>query len=294
MQKELEIPNLHKALNVVCHTMTQFQFNKIYVIESLFPEDEKSGEILHNDIIRRKIEQTKSGIEHELILVNNKEEFFKAFDYIRQEVIYRLVNPIIHFEIHGCKEGFVLNSDELIEWKDLQMRLLELNLLTKNNLFLSLATCYGGHIHKVISPRMWTPFWGYVGLLDEVYEDQVMAGFQEFFDELLTSLNFGTATQRLNQNNPKLPTEFYFCNTEYVFNRAYANYEQKYLTDEVVAKRLEAGLNEARQYKEVQHLTDDQVKQFLKYWMVDQKDFLKNQMMEHFFMYDVFPELRPK
>lgn len=274
--------------------MTIFQFNKIYVIESLFPADEKSGQILHNDIIRRKIEQTCSGIEHELILVNNKEEFFKAFDHIRQEVIYRLGNPIIHFEIHGCKEGFVLNSDELIEWKDFQMRLIELNLLTKNNLFLSLATCYGGHIHKVISPRMWTPFWGYVGPLDEVYEDQVMAAFQDFFDELLTSLNFGIATQRLNQSNPDLPTAFYFCNTEYIFNRAYANYEQKYLTDEVVAKRLESGLNEARQYKEVQHLTDEQVKQFLKYWMVDQKDFLKKQMTEHFFMYDVFPELRPQ
>ena len=274
--------------------MTVFQFNKIYVVESLYSDDEKSGEILHNDIIRRKIEQTGSGIQHELILVNNKDEFFKTFDHIRQEVIYRLVNPIIHFEIHGCQEGFVLNSDELIEWKDLQIRLLELNLLTKNNLFLSLATCYGGHIHKVISPRMWTPFWGYVGPLDEVFVGQVMAGFQEFFDELLTSLNFGIATQRLNQSNQNLPTAFYFCNTEYIFNRAYDNYEQKYLTDEIVENRLMSGLNEARQYKEVQHLTDEQVKQFLKYWMVDQKDFLKKQMTEHFFMYDVFPELRPQ
>lgn len=274
--------------------MTQLQFNKIYVIESLFPDDEKSGEILHNDIIRRKIEQTGSGIEHELIFVSNKLDFFKAFDHIRQEVIYRLIDPIIHFEIHGCKEGFVLNSDELVDWYDFQIRLLELNMLTKNNLFLSLATCYGGHIHKVISPRMWTPFWGFVGPLDEVYVDQVMAGFQDFYDELLTSLNFNTATQRLNQSNPNLPTAFYFFNTEYIFNRAYANYEQKYLTDEVVAMRLEAGLKEARQYKEVEHLTDDQMKKILKYWMVDQKDFLKSQMMEHFFMYDLFPELRPK
>ncbi len=66
------------------------------------------------------------------------------------------------------------------------------------------------------------------------------------------------------------------------------------MTDEVVAKRLESGLNEARQYKEVQLLTDEQVKQFLKYWMVDQKDFLKKQMTEHFFMDDVFPELKPQ
>jgi len=274
--------------------MTVFQFNKIYVIESLFADDEKSGQILHNDIIRRKIEQLNSGIYHELILVNSKNEFFRVFDHIRQEVIYKLVNPIIHFEMHGCQNGFVLNSDELIEWKELQMRLLELNLLTKNNLFLSLATCYGGYIHKVISPRTWTPFWGYVGPLDEVDEKQVMAGFQEFFDELLTSLNFSLATQRLNQCNHNLPTEFYFCNTEYIFNRAYLNYEQKYLTDEVVEKRLASGLHKARQYPEVQYLTDEQVKQFLKYWMVDQKDFLKKQMTEHFFMYDVFPELRPQ
>ena len=272
----------------------QFQFNKIYVIESLFPNDEKTGELLYKDIISRKIEQTGLGIEHELIFVINKEEFLKAFDHIRQEVIYRLVNPIIHFEIHGCTEGFVLNSDELVKWEDLQMKFLELNLLTKNNLFLSLATCYGGHIHKVISPRMWTPFWGYVGPIDEVFEDQVMAGFQEFFDELLTSLDFGIATKRLNKSNQNLPTVFYFCNTEHIFNRAYKNYEQKYLTEEVVEKRLESGLANARKQKELQHLTNEQVKQFMRYWMVDQKDFLKKQMTEHFFMYDVFPELRPE
>lgn len=273
--------------------MSQFQFNKIYIIESLFPEDGKAGEMLYNDIIKRRIEQRGDGIQHELIIVNSVEDFYKSFDHIREEVIYSLVNPIIHFEIHGCPDGFVLNTDELIAWGDLQLRLLELNLLTKNNTFLSLSTCYGGHIHKIISARMHSPFWGFVGPLDEVYEDQVMAGFQGFYDELLQSMNFVTATQQLNQNNEGLPAPFYFFNTEYIFKRAYDNYEKKYLTEEIVAKRLEVGLLEARKHEEVAHLSDDEMKGILRFWMVDQKDFMRNQMMEHFFMYDVFPDLRP-
>lgn len=53
--------------------------------------------MLYDDIIRRKIDQKKLDIDHQHINVNNKQEFFQAFDLIKQAVIYNLVNPYIHF-----------------------------------------------------------------------------------------------------------------------------------------------------------------------------------------------------
>jgi len=272
--------------------MAILQFNKIYVIESLRETESHSGQELYDDIICRKIEQQGVDVLHELMIVNSKEEFFQALDHIREEVIHDLINPIIHFEIHGSEEGFELNSGELTAWNDLHRRFVELNLLTKNNTFLSLSTCYGGYIHKIISPRMSSPFWGFVGPFTEVNEQHVMAGFQSFFDELLTSFDFSVATQRLNQTNADLPGEFHFRNTEYVFHRAYENYEKKYLTEDVIQKRLESGLAEARNYKEMENLSDDEIRQILRNWMVDKKDILKRKMMDRFFMYDIFPELK--
>lgn len=274
--------------------MNQLEFNKIYVIESLRNGDAKTGQQLFNDTIKRRQEQKGLNNSFELITPTTKEEFFTALEHIKNEVIYKLVNPIIHLELHGSKDGLQLNNGEIITWNELQFRLIELNGISVCNLFVTLATCYGGYIYTVIRPNLRTPFWGFVGPFETVYEDEVLLNFTAFYDEFLQSLDFNAAVNALNNANPNNKSKFRFQNTEYVFNVAYQNYEAKYLTPEIVEQRLNKGLAEARKFKELETWTDEAVKNMLKFYMVDSKDLLKENMMTNFFMWDLYPQLKPK
>ena len=103
-----------------------------------------------------------------------------------------------------------------------------------------------------------------------------------------------STVSRLNNANPDNKSKFRFQNTEYVFNVAYNNYEAKYLTPEVVAQRLEKGLIEAKKHPELSGWTNDAIKAMLRFYMVESKDLLKENMMTNFFMWDLFPHHKPK
>ena len=59
----------------------QFSFNKVYVIESLFSTETKTGENLYNDLLRWKAAKPDI-LESELIQVNNRIEFFNCIEEI--------------------------------------------------------------------------------------------------------------------------------------------------------------------------------------------------------------------
>jgi hypothetical protein len=274
--------------------MKPLDFNKIYVIESLCKGETKTGQFLFNDTIKRRLEQKGLINNCELITPTSKEEFLSAFEHIKQEVFNNHVNPIIHLELHGSEDGLQLNNDDIILWNELQFRLIELNVLSECNLFVTLASCYGGYIYTVIRPNFRIPFWGFVGPFEIVYSDEILLNFTAFYDEFLQSLDFNLAVDALNKANPNNQSKFRFQNTEYIFNVAYHNYEVKYLTPEVVEQRLNNGLNEAKKYKELQGWTDEAIKHMLRFFMVESKDFLKENMMSNFFMWDLFPQLKQK
>lgn len=274
--------------------MKPLEFNKIYVIESLRAGETKTGQLLYNDTIKRRLEQKGMNNNCELITPTTKEEFLGALERIKTEVIHANVNPIIHLELHGSKDGLQLNNGEIIKWDELQFRLIELNGISECNLFVTLASCYGGYIYTVIRPNLRTPFWGFVGPFEIVYNDEILLNFTAFYDEFLQSLDFNLAVDALNNANPDNKSKFRFQNTEYVFNVAYNNYEAKYLTPEVVAQRLEKGLIEAKKHPELSGWTDDAIKAMLRFYMVDSKDLLKENMMTNFFMWDLFPHHKPK
>jgi hypothetical protein len=271
-----------------------FAFDKIYVIESLRSDDLKTGEELYNDIIKLKLWQKGLYDNCELFQPISKIDFFNSIEKIKSESEKDSIYPLIHLEMHGSKDGIQVTNGEIINWNELQNRLIELNILCKCNLFLTMATCYGGYIYSTISPSLRTPFWGFIGPFETVKAGEVLINFTAFYEEFIESLDINKAVILLNESNPNNKSRFKFHNTEFAFDVAYKNYEEKYLTDELVAKRLEMGLLEARKHPEMKNQSDEQIKQTLKFFMVDNKDFMKNKLMEKFFMWDIFPEKRPK
>lgn len=271
-----------------------FLFDKIYVIESLRSDDLKTGEELYNDIIKLKLWQKGIYDKCELFKPISKNDFFDAIEKIKSESEKCSIYPIIHLEMHGSKDGIQVANGEIIKWYELQNRLIELNILCKCNLFLTMATCYGGFIYSTISPSLRTPFWGFIGPFEKVKAGEVLINFTAFYSEFIESLDINKAVILLNESNPSNKSRFKFHNTEFAFDVAYKNYEEKYLTDDFVAKRIEIALLEARKHPEMKNLTDEQIKPILKFFIVDNKDFMKSKLMEKFFMWDIFPEKRPK
>lgn len=92
------------------------------------------------------------------------------------------VKPWVHFEMHGEVAGLKLMNGELVEWKQLTKPIRIINVNCANNLFISLATCFGAYFlniyHRFDLPA---PFYGYVGSETSLWPDALIVNFTEFF-----------------------------------------------------------------------------------------------------------------
>lgn len=174
-----------------------FDFNKIIVIESLRKHEQKTGRKLFDSIIKKfpaKAEYFKVDYKE----VNSKRELFNLFNDIKEEVVKTHYFPFIHFEVHGSKEGLVLNSAYKITWEILTKFLREINIATKNNLFVSFASCHAAFIFQEIDILKKCPFVGFVAPFGEIRNYEIEETFETFFSELLMSLNVHGGTADFN------------------------------------------------------------------------------------------------
>lgn len=139
-------------------------FRHIIVIQSLFIEDDNSGEDLYNDIIKRYIDYNKKSIAHQFHRVSSKEELAEILRYIDSNAIYIPGGIVIHFEIHGSegKDGLILSDRSLITWKELITFFREINIKTDNRLYITLATCYGRYLFEGVDSDKKSPYSGYI------------------------------------------------------------------------------------------------------------------------------------
>jgi len=176
-----------------------FTFDKIFVIESLPDGESLTGTELYVDIIQRKIEQKGIEINHQLFPVDNSEDFFKILKFINEDVTENGFHPIIHFEIHGKEDGFVLKSGEIVKWEEMAGILRNINLSSNNNTLLTLCVCYGIYIYKLIKPNESSPYWGTISPKEKILPTVALGAYQAFFEKLLETLNL----------NDSVPTPYY-------------------------------------------------------------------------------------
>lgn len=193
-----------------------FQFNTLYVLESLPDNEIQTGQMLYEDIIKRSSEST--GLHHtKLLKLDNRVSFIESLKSIE---LYAKegFHPFIHFEIHGDnqKNGLILKSGEIIYWSELINLARQINIVTNNNLVMSLATCYGAYFLKEIKILEAAPFCGCVATTGLLYEDEIITRFTIFFETLFESTNFDLAVNRLN-NIDGLKYKFQVISAEELF-----------------------------------------------------------------------------
>jgi hypothetical protein len=162
--------------------MSKALFNKISIVESLSPDDRKTGELLYDDIRMLEIFHQK-GIEVEYVTISSKQELYEHIDKLIEEVVNHRLFPVLQLDLHGRsdKRGIALNSGETIIWSDFCNKLRELNELSNGNLVLVMAACYGSFVQGGIDLFNRSPFWAVMSPVEQVTPDDIHRSLGEFY-----------------------------------------------------------------------------------------------------------------
>lgn len=200
-------------------------FNKITVLQSLNDNDLNTGTELYDDIISRR-SWLDPNLTTEILNIENKSHLMSKLNDLIDECKVKSSIPFIHFETHGFENGITLKSGEDVYWNEIIPKLKEINILTENNLFISVSSCFGGHIQfhlKITEP---CPFRGFIGPMKIINSKDLLTAFTPFFNVLLKSNDFEEAINALNLSNISgIP--FHHTNSEAFFDIVYHTNEEK-------------------------------------------------------------------
>ncbi len=138
--------------------------------------------------------------------------------------------PYLHFEMHGSKnkDGLILKTGELVKWDMIYKGLQSINITSKNNLFISMASCYGAYLikayKKVNEP---CPFYGFIGPLNNIGERDLEDSYENYFTKLLDTKDFTRAIKELKASNIDNPNEYIFLNSDAYFDLIIDNLQKK-------------------------------------------------------------------
>jgi len=83
-----------------------------------------------------------------------------------------------------------------------------------------------------------SPFWGIIGSLYPLQNDDIYIRYSEFYDEFLQSFDLTKSLERLFQANPNRPQEYSFVNAPELFRVVYKNYLKTQFTSDAIKKGL--------------------------------------------------------
>lgn len=275
----------------------QIKFNRVYIIESLKPDDRTTGTELHNDLLQWK---SYSHPDFESVLKKpvNRDDFFSVCDEILDKCINESISPIIHFEIHGASDqsGLVLSSGELVTWGELSHKIRAINHQLKNGLFITMGVCHGCYFISKDVVDQPSLFQGIVASFDSLYEGDIYIQFYSFYEELFTSFDLNKAYKKLIEANPKAKNPGngvnYACySSEYIFAMVQTDYHEKQCTEAAFKKRA---LDEIASGKLTFVNRQDKrakIRKFVKLGLRTKNKYFA-EAYRRYFMLDDFPELK--
>ena len=154
----------------------------IVVIQSLNPEDTKTGESLYRDILRYKCYSKKESFSS-FYDVHSIQDFRSAIRDIENSLIEGDILSL-QIETHGCDEGIGLSCGELLKWRDFYDIIRPLNVKTGHLLFIIMAMCKSIAMISSINPEERAPY---------------RAFFMAFYDNYFNLLDIAQALKALQE-----------------------------------------------------------------------------------------------
>jgi hypothetical protein len=264
-----------------------FQFNKVYVIETLLDPDTRTGKQLFDDLLNRTRHRHNwfdSSYKH----VTSKKQLFAYLAEIKRDTLGGRIFPLIHIEGHGNPKGLSVGrgaDKAIVKWEGLATEFRKINVATKNNLLLVVASCHGSEIYRGIRVADRAPFFGFIAPIEKVTENEIAEGFNTFYDRIINTTEFDQAVLALRGGHDGSKPRFTYIHSETAFRIVGEKLSLK-LRDPVDRLVKLLGIERVSDMQARHKLTYDQLVERTKH-VLDKRDDLLNTWMDTFTMKDL-------
>ena len=169
----------------------------IIVIQSLNPEDKKTGENLYNDILRYKEFSKKESFSY-FYEVHSIQEFRSAINDIENSLIDGDILTL-QIETHGCDKGIGLSNGEILEWKEFYDLIRPINIKIGHLLFVIMAMCKSIAMLSALNPTERAPYRVFVCTTRDVSSFEIERGFGAFYENYFNLLDITVALKALQE-----------------------------------------------------------------------------------------------
>ena len=265
-------------------------FNKIYVLKSLGDADTYADDLYFETI---EPQCAKWGLETEPpIEIYDALDWGKAIDKICGDACQK---PLVHIEMHGDEEkGLELRMGDFIPWQKVIEDLTRINVISQNNLIVTMAVCYSTMIAYAISMiKNPAPYLFSVTTSKRVLGKDSYQLFTIFYKELIETKELYAALKNVEYNHPELAKQFDILAVPFLFEYSFKAYADSYRDAEVIKRGY---------YRSLPYVQDHELSKedFSKYrdTFVRMYTSLANEYYRKyrdiFFMFDRYPENRER
>lgn len=229
--------------------MRTFEFNTLYIIESLKHGETKTGLNLYDEMCTLKAAHNElSTLALRYISIVAAHEWDDCMAQILKDCKESNVLPIIHLEIHGNENGIEFTNHEFRDRYEVSRQYRDINRVTGCNLFTTLAVCEGLNILFGVRTDELMPFCGVVGSFDELLVADIEIRYSEFYRTLFTTLDINEAYKSLVQANTGIIADYRYIPIDEIFYKVYHDYLEIECTPEAMKRRAWNSYDDKQSY----------------------------------------------
>ncbi len=220
--------------------MKHFEFNTLYIIESLKEGETKTGQNLYNEMCALKAAQSEFAVlDLRYIPIYSAKEWDECMENIKTECEQQKVLPIIHLEIHGDEDGLEFTNYECKNVDEICEQFRQINRITGCNLFVTLGVCKGLYVLFGIHMKDLMPYCGAIGSFDELEDTDIEIRYTEFYRTLFTTFDIYKAYKNLMTVDSDEEPKYRYIPIDEIFYKNYQDYIDKACTPEAIKDRAD-------------------------------------------------------
>lgn len=184
--------------------MGDSHFNGIVVLDAIPDGELNTARRLREDLLDISL-YVANRLQVRYFYLNTLDDLKSSVANILDEISNIGLMPWLHLEGHGLSDetGFQLASGQICTWMQLKEIITPINISVGLNLFLILATCYGGSFARAIRTVDRAPVLGLIGPTHAIKAGKVEKDFPAFYKTFFESLSLKKALNVLNVTAPE-------------------------------------------------------------------------------------------
>lgn len=229
------IKNISQKLDTIKIGMKTFKFNTIYIVESLYEDEEKTGRTLYNQL--KPLEAKYNSLNIVFCDVHSRQEWDNWMSSILNDCDTNGVFPIIHLEIHGQEEGIGFTNGDFISVDDINKQFRAINLASECNLFITLGVCEGLYVLFGVRINESMPYCGAIGSFDDLWNKDIQLRYADFYETFFQTFNVYEAYKSLMTADTGYDPKYRYIPLDEIFYKCYLDYLQNGCTKDALKQR---------------------------------------------------------